>query len=287
MSNLLEQKIDLMKREIDALQIAAHTQAKPWYKNMSTILSTVALLFSFGTTFVSYHRTTIQDIQNTRQELRGLLQRISALPKEVVEINKKYSSDTAAIKTVLGFINQENTLLATQAAELAKKLPTDLVSSAEYYAIAVALQATYDLAGADEFLKYSIQAAKDFNTEIAVVRSMAGLKFLQGQPDAGRIEFQKALDIFSKYPAYDSFTKANTNVFSEVAWAQAEANIGQYELKDQHFKSAMSIVDSLPQTPGANNLRDQIMQAQLRTSTPPPLGASRLQFRIAPSFGVK
>ncbi len=61
----------LLKREVDALQIAIHRQEAPWYKNMSTVLSIVALLFSFGTTFVSYKRTESQDVQNARVELRG------------------------------------------------------------------------------------------------------------------------------------------------------------------------------------------------------------------------
>lgn len=144
MSDELEQKLDLMKQEVDALQIAITGHTKPWYKNMSTILSIVALLFSFSTTYVSYHRTTIQDIQSTRQELRGLLQRLSTLPKENVEISKKYADDPASVKTVMGFINQEGSLLATQAAELAKNLPSNLVSGTEYYAIAVALQNSYN-----------------------------------------------------------------------------------------------------------------------------------------------
>jgi len=63
MNEDLEQRVDLMKREIDALQIAVTGQSKPWYKNVSTLLSVTALLFSFGTTFVSYHRANIQDIQ--------------------------------------------------------------------------------------------------------------------------------------------------------------------------------------------------------------------------------
>src|SRR2546426_3294976 len=98
MSEELEQKVDLMKREIDALQIAITGQTNPWYKNISTILSVVALLFSFGTTYVSYHRTSVQDIQSRRQELRGLLQRLAALPKENVDIQKKYANDPASMK---------------------------------------------------------------------------------------------------------------------------------------------------------------------------------------------
>ena len=117
-----------------------------------------------------------------------------------MDIRKKYADDPGSINLVGGFINQENALLARQAAELAKRLPGNLVSGTEYYAIAVSLQNSYDLSGADEFLKYSAQAAKDFNTEIAALRTTANLQFVQGRPEAGRVEYQRALNIFSKYP---------------------------------------------------------------------------------------
>lgn len=262
MSDNLDQTLDLMKREIDALQIAVTGSKTPWYKNISLMVSVIALMFSFGTTYVSYRRTAAQDIQSTRQELRGLLQRLAALPKEGVDISKKYSSDPAAMALVSGFLNQENALLARQAAEFAKKLPVDSVSGTEYYAIAIALQNSYDLAGVSEFLKYSIQAAKDFNTEIAALRMTANLQFIQGHPESGRVEYQKALDIFSKYPGYDAFTKTTTNVWTELAWATSEANVGLLSLANQHVENAEGILNGLPPSPGVNSLRAQVSQAK-------------------------
>jgi hypothetical protein len=262
MSENLEQKIELMKREVDAIQIAIMGQKAPWYRNISTILSIVALCFSFGTTFVSYIRTEKQDIQNTRQELRGLLQRLAVLPKEYVEIEKKYASDQAAMQVIGGLINQESTLLVRQAAELAKKLPKNLVSSTEYYSIAVALQSSYDLVGAAEFLKYTIEAAKDFNTEIAAIRMTAAMHYQRGKPEAGRVEYQRALDIFAKYPEFDPFTRASTNISTELAWTGSEANIGAMNLANLHIESGKSIVNGLPASPGTNNLRAQIAQTE-------------------------
>lgn len=181
---------------------------------------------------------------------------------------------------VSGFINQENSLLARQAAELAKRLPANLVSGTEYYAIALALQNSYDLAAADEFLRYSIQASKDFNTEIGALRSTANLQFIQGQPEAGRVEYQKALGIFSKYDGYDPYTKASTHVWTELAWAFSEANGGQPELASQHIESAKALVDGLPRSPGADQLRAQVLQTELQLASglplPSPVSGSQL-----------
>lgn len=289
MTEELEQKVDLMKREIDALQIAITGNTKPWYQNISTLLSVVALLFSFGTTYVSYHRTAVQDIQSSRQELRGLLQRLATLPKENVDIRKKYADDPASMNVVGGFINQENTLLARQAAELAKKLPGDLVSGTEYYAIAIALQNSYDLSAADEFLKYSIQAAKDFNTEIAALRSTANLQFIQGQPEAGRVEYQKALNIFSKYPGYDPFTKTSTNIWTELAWAFSEAGVGQLSVAHQHVENAKALVNGLPHSPGADMLNAQVSQAEVQFTSGQPITSpvAGSQLGVVPLSGAK
>src|SRR5262245_6234256 len=83
----------LLKREVDALQIVVQSKTTPWYRSTSTIISIMALLFSFGTTSVSYLRTQSQDVQSLRTELRGVLQRLTELPKENVQMAKAYESD--------------------------------------------------------------------------------------------------------------------------------------------------------------------------------------------------
>lgn len=270
----LDQRFDLLKREVDALQVSVMGHSKPWYRNVSTLLSITALLFSFGTTFVSYRRANVQDIQSARQELRGLLQRISALPKENVELGKKFPDDPASRNMVAGFINQENTLLARNAAEIAKKLPVGSVSPTEYYAIAGALQTAYDLAGANEFLTLAIKANPDFSTEISSLRMIANMKFIEARPEAGRVEYQKALDIFSKFPQYDPYTRAMTNVLTELAWAFSEASTNAFPLATQHIESAEAILAPLPRSPGVDMLRAQVAQAkaQLYTGQPLPVG---------------
>jgi len=64
---------------------------------------------------------------------------------------------------VSGFINQENTFLVRSAAELAKKLSRKWVSATDITPSQFALQAAYDIAGADQFLNYAIYAEPDFN----------------------------------------------------------------------------------------------------------------------------
>ena len=264
-----------MKREIDAIQIAMAAPAKPWYKNVSTLLSVIALIFSFSTTYVSYRRVAAQDIQSARQELRGLLQRLAALPKEQVEVSNKYKDDPGSQGMISSFINQENSLLARNAAEVAKKLPSEAMTATQYFAVATALQSAYDLAGAWEFLERALQATPDFNTEISCLRMMAAMKFVKGDAEGGRAEFQKALAIFSKYPEYDPYTRGSTHVYTEVNWAYSEASASSLPEAMQHLQRADAIVDSLPMGPVTYNLRAHIAQARSRIAmglTPPNPG---------------
>jgi hypothetical protein len=231
---------------------------------------------------VSYRRTEVQDIQNMRQELRGLLQRLAALPKENVEVSKKYVGDPAAISVIGGYLNQENEILAREAAELARKLPRDAVNPTEYYGIALALGNSYDVQNEKVFLLLSEETAQDFNTEIAAERSLGNLAFLMGRADEGRVEYQKALGIFSKYPGYDPYTVALTNILTQLAWATSELGIGSRAAATQHIETAEQLLATLPAGPGTETLRSQVAQARnalqgglvtpvAGTPLPPPL----------------
>lgn len=261
----LEQKVELMKREIDGMQADLMNTNRPWFRNASTIIAVIALIFSFGTTYVSYKRTKALEIQSARQELRGLLQRLAALPKENLEAVKKYAGDPAAALLVGGFINQENAMLSRQASEIARRLPSDIVSPTEYYAVAIALQNAYELSGAREFLRLSLAAAEarsDFNSEIGALRMMASLHFVTGNPEEGRVEYQRARGIFTRYPNFDQYTKVSTNVWTELSWASSEAVARSPMLVHQHLESASSLLAELAPSPGLDALRAQVDQAK-------------------------
>ena len=258
----LVERIGTMQSEIDALQIAILGQKKPWYKEVPIMVSVAALLFSFSTTYVSYRRTEVQDIQNRRGELRGLLQRLAALPKENVEVTKKYAGDPATVNLLAGYVNQENELLARQAAEVAKRLPKETVSSTEYYGIGLALGNSYDLQNEKVFLKLSEETAEDFNTEIAALRTVGNLEFIMGQPEAGRVEYQKALGIFSKYKGYDPFTITSTDIWTELAWANSEGGMGTRAAAGQHIENAEHLLANLPMGPTSDMVRLQVAQSR-------------------------
>jgi tetratricopeptide (TPR) repeat protein len=236
------------------------------FKNLSdtvtVLVSVFALLFSFGTTYFSSKRDKAQDIKNLRSDLRSLLQRLASLPKENFELSQNYAANPQAIATLSSSIAQENALLARQAAEIARLLPANKVSSTEHYCIALALQNCFNNDQAVEFLERGLKVADDFNDEIALIRVYANMLFITGQIEAGRAKYTQSLNIFSKYKGYNDYTQRSTHVWTELAWAASEAGCGFKDLANQHIASAKSYVDTMMPGPYTDQLGKQINQAQ-------------------------
>ena len=67
-----------LKQEVGRLDSRLKDKEKPWYREASIIVAALALLFSFGTTFVSYVKSSQQEVLSSRIELRELIKDIAA-----------------------------------------------------------------------------------------------------------------------------------------------------------------------------------------------------------------
>ena len=228
----------------------------------STTISLIALLVSSGTTFVTYIRTYKQDIQENRRELRTLLERLIAIPREKIEFTKRYAGDRDALFAFDQICNQENTLLSRQAAEVARRLKSKYVSATEYLSIGFALQRAYNLQGAKEFLELASASAADFNDKIAAVRTLAYVYFLMGKPEDGRAKYREAVQIFSEYQGYDQYTQFTTNIQTELNWSNAEASVNYRPAAIEHLDRAEELVNSMPAGFDNDGWRAQVAQAR-------------------------
>lgn len=258
-------RLESMKREIDALQINLLATKHPWYRNVSTLLSFLALCFSFGTTFVSYHRTKQLDIEAARTELRGFIQRLGSLPKENLQLSKTYNDDQLALGSLKSFITQENTLVAKQAAEVIRRIP-EQVSATEYSAVAYALWSIASNATAIEFVKQAIMKASDVNDEAATLRQYGGYLMASGNVNGARVEYQKALAVFSKYPGYGDYYQNSSHAFTELHWAQSEGSVGNFPEMKLHLDAAEALAGRLSSGPEGTSYKQQI--GQLRNTCP-------------------
>lgn len=215
-----------LRAEVDALQVAVMTGSKPWYKQVATIVAVLALLFSFSTTYVSFKRTKAEDIRSLKTELRGLLQRLAAMPIENLEMQIKYRDTPIDIAIGTGQLMQESSFLAQQAASIARRLPREMIFGSEYVALANALSMVLDLESALHFYDLAIETAENFNTEITALRGYAHTCYIIGNVDEGRKAYQNAIDKAGLSEELNAELVQITNVMTYLSQTFSESQIG-------------------------------------------------------------
>jgi hypothetical protein len=258
--NDLRRTIETMQGQIDALQTSMNAK-KPWYASFSTITSTLALLFSFGTTYVSYKRVEAQDIQNSRTELRGVLQRLSTLPRDDYEIKKKYANDPASAVYLSSLFNQENSFLAQQAAEIADRIP-NYITASEYYAIQTGLFNSAKQDQAVRYLEKAIEKARNPNDEVAALRTKATLFFVNGRAADGRQIFAMALAVFEKYPGYNDSYQKSVHLQTQLIWHTAEMHAGFHQNARGRLDDAKRLALEVDPGPFREQLLKQVAQVE-------------------------
>lgn len=258
----VEKRLERMKGEIDALQVHLLKLERPWYTDGAVIVSGLALLFSFGTTWVSYQQAQKQERQqeasDARADLRTFILRLSALPKEYAELGDRYRGKPAVQGMLNGMLNQENALLAKQAAEAIRRLDSmdASVSSTEYMSVVNALSNSG--LGDSSFLRLALETARDVNDEVYALRTNGGVSFSDGRLEDGRKYFRRALAIFDKYPTKNEFYKSSTHLLTEMHWADAEFAKAQCDSARAHMVEARRYAAALPPGPATESFVGQL-----------------------------
>lgn len=241
----LSARIDALQQELNSTQVMLANSIKPWFRDVASLMSILALLFSFGTTFVSYEKAQQLEVQTAKSDLRVLLQRLAALPKDNMELMTRYQGDANAAVFLSGYINQENALLAKQAADIADKIP-EHITSTEYLAIQTALRVSALDPLAAKFLEKAVATADNVNDAVGALRARGTYLITMGQPDAGRADFQQAVDIFARFPGYNDYFQKTTHILTYLNWHTAEMNIGAHANAERMLRSATDIGRQLP-----------------------------------------
>lgn len=280
-SDDIQDRLDMMKREIDALQAASISNNKPWYKTASIIISVLALLFSFSTTAISYYKAGREDIRSARTELRGMLQRLTALPKDNFELIRKYKDDPEG-QSLSSTLNYENSLLARQASEIIDRYP-DEISASEYLSVTAALINAADVSKVPRYLEACLSLTSDPNVRVAALRMFGAYLVNIGKVSEGRHKYEEALSIWHghDYENLPEYFKNSTDTLTEMYWAQVELGINNVEAAKEHIRKSMERTKAMPAGPLTNQLQGQVLYAQKIiergiTSVPPnnpqPLG---------------
>lgn len=192
------ERYDIIKKEIDTLQIQLAQVKKAWYTQPSVLISLTALLFSFGTTIVAYINSYNEAVMANHREAMTIIQRLTKLPSENFDLLQKYK-DSGAGQSLSGMINQENILLATQAANLVNKHPESFTST-EFFAIATALSNSNITEIVPYLFNTAIEKSTSGNDYNVSTRAYAIYLYSKGEYKNGDLYFKKAMNVWEKFP---------------------------------------------------------------------------------------
>jgi hypothetical protein len=200
-----------------ALLTAAMYAKKPWYHDISTLISISAFLISVLSTVFSLIHGYFRDIDARRNELHQALREFHASNLQFEEANLKYPSNAGPI---LRISFAQNTLLAKKAYSLARSLGrsatgTDLVGAA------TALR----VMGQDGLAQILLESAKTRVSDVAeytnVYKLLGGVKIAGGDLQGGNADFGMAVNAFSIYLTPNTDFIVTTNFATEMDWARA------------------------------------------------------------------
>jgi tetratricopeptide (TPR) repeat protein len=239
-----QQQLATMKAEIDALQIGLSEKSKPWYTQSSVIISILALLFSFSTTIYSYQRTQREDVHNAKVELRDLIQRLTDIRQENLDLGKKYADDPNALLVAAGSLNIQQIVLAKQALAIVDEIPRE-VSATEYYAVASALAVAGVHDRTTELYQRALNSARDVHDWVDAAHGLGQTAFSVGDLARGRAAYQQALNVFKRFPSRNVDYNQNINAYTELLWAQTELGQMQCSEAKTHLERATGYYSSL------------------------------------------
>jgi hypothetical protein len=201
------------------------------------LISVLALAFSVVTTYESEKRVARDDTHATRVELRGLVQRLIALPRDNLEAMQRYRRDPLVLQQVGSQINTENIVLVREAADLIEEIPSQ-VTATQYYAVGLEACLAGLTAQCEQLLNAGLRVADNALDATALLREYASLLFSIGEVQRGREKWREAMNIFRRYPERNTYAVASTSAFTENAWATAELTLGYCRQALDHLRSA-------------------------------------------------
>lgn len=282
---LLRDRLARHDEQIETLR--ATTQKKrPWYLDIGPLISTVALLLSFSTTYYACQQQETQRIHDARVELRGLLQRLSELPRMNAALGEQYR-DPMVIGQISAFIQQENKLLALHASELIDQLEAvdaQDISTSDYILVATAMFNSSLLSEGVALLDRAESKIRDAQDGATIYRTRGAVRFQLGDIEGGRADFLRALAIFQRFPTPSPFVEATTHAYTEWSWASAEFGVQQCQEAETHLRRAFTrlepYINPTVSNPLVNQLRE--LEAQMASCGSSDQATIQMGLELAP-----
>ena len=218
----------ILERKVEVIQMQVTEGKSEWYEKPSILISLVALIFSLGTTGVSYYKTYKDDVRENKKEARELIQRMTKLPMGNLEVIKKYEN-ASEVSMISSLMNTENVLLATQLVDFIKRYPNSF-SGVEYSTTAefLARSNTAPYKYIAELFEKAVQKSRSSTEYAAATRAYAGYLFFQEDENKGRKYYEKALNVWKIFPEKNKVFILNMDIYTLENWSEVEVSRENY-----------------------------------------------------------
>ena len=250
----LDAALRSLKSEVDSLQVHVLGLSAPWYRQMATIIAVMSFALSLLATVGAEFRVRQQEVFASRAELRQLIQRMNALPREAFELGKKYQeqNDLMSLASLTQYIRNENNLLAGQATGLLESL-SEYATPDEYFAVAAALS-QFDTRRAITLLEQlrprlegiANPGGAELDAQIQLFRTLATYNIGSGDFLPGRQYFQRALAVARAATVPNESLRDRNLADTELYWVRAEAAAGNCDIAHGHLRAASDHLDRVP-----------------------------------------
>jgi hypothetical protein len=256
---------------------------RPWFREVSSIVAVLALLFSFGTTAVALDRAARQDENEREAQLTSLVAELSSLSRDLSSAAATYASSPQTLTAVDTQIYQQQLVIAEQAASVMQVIPND-VSSAEYWFVANVLLAN----GVDEvglpLLQRAIDRAGNANDAVVALRAEASHDFATGRADDGRGAYATAMHVFERFPNSSQYYVAYTTLWTVIDWTTAELGIRACDRARTQYEAGRALAPEIsPTSDEGREYANLGVEVASCTPSPAPPASPNVSPGIAPS----
>ncbi len=269
-TDALSEKLQELEVKVTGLSALAETK-KPWYLEGSTIVAALALLFSFGTTLVSYKKAIEQEYIASRVELRSVMERLSELTLRHSEMLLEQKDNPAVTAQLSAQMNAENLSLSNQADAIISRIENssagkDKILDVEFLTVAAALSSSFQHKKAETLMEEALKRSRDATTEAGALRSLAGISLYFNEVDKARAYMLEARNIYdkNKYSGDATINKDVTNATTEIQWANMEFFVGNCTEARAHHAEGIGLLRAIPDSQVKSQLSAQYLDLENR-----------------------
>ncbi len=243
----LEDRLDLVRDQVDELQVRAAEPRRRWYRQTPSLPSLLALLLSIATAVYSSYERRQQDVHGKKEELRRLTS--SLIDLRIDYQNKVGSAEFATLapatrEFLSGMINRKRMIYMEDADNLVRQISTHVPSAT--YDFLSGEKAADGSAKAVDYLQKAVEVSQEKFSRVIAVRNL-GILYSQRGPfynlAKARQQFAEAVSLTGE-TTDDEALLYNLGYTWEM-WGMAEAGNGFPEAAQEKLSKARALYEKL------------------------------------------